>query len=74
MKVHADTQLKAKPSRINIGDLVLVHQRKESKLSTCFDPSPFRVTSKRGRSLFQTYLLNSNCAGVNPVVQCRIIW
>ena len=47
MKVHAYTRFKAKPSSINVGDLVLVHQRKENKLSTHFDPSPFHVTSKK---------------------------
>ena len=47
MKVHADTQFKAKPSSINIGDLVLVRQRKKNMLSTCFNPSPFCVTSEK---------------------------
>ena len=45
MKVHADTRFKAKPSRINNGDLLLVRQRKENKLSTLFDPSPLCVTT-----------------------------
>ena len=48
MKVHADARFKAKTSRIDVGDLVLVRQRKQNKLSMHFDPSPFRVTSKRG--------------------------
>ena len=48
MKVCADTQVKAKPFRINVGNLVLVHQRKQNKLSTHFDSSPFCATSKRG--------------------------
>ena len=48
MKVHADARFKAKTSRIDVGDLVLVRQRKQNKLSMRFDPSPFRVTSKRG--------------------------
>ena len=51
MKVHADTRFKAKPSSINVGDLVLVRQRKENKLSTHFNPSPFRVTSKKGTKI-----------------------
>ena len=51
MKVHADTQFKAKPSSINVGDLVLVRQRKENKLSTHFNPSPFCVTSKKGAKI-----------------------
>ena len=48
MKAYADTRSKAKPSKIKIGDLVLVYQRKRNKLSTRFNPSPFRVTGKRG--------------------------
>ena len=48
MKVHADARFKAKTSRIDVGDLVLVRKRKQNKLSMRFDPSPFRVTSKRG--------------------------
>ena len=48
MKVHADVRSKAKPSRIDVGDLVLVRQRKQNKLSTRFDPLPLHVISKRG--------------------------
>ena len=47
IKVHVDIRFKAKLSSINVGDLVLVRQRKENKLSTHFNPSPFRVTSKK---------------------------
>ena len=48
MKVHADARFEAKPSKVDVGDLVLVRQRKQNKLSMRFDPPPFRVTSKRG--------------------------
>ena len=48
MKAHADTRSRAKPSDIAISDLVLVHQRKENQFSTRFNPSPCRVTSKKG--------------------------
>ena len=34
MKVHADTRFKAKPSWINVGNLVLICQTKQNKLST----------------------------------------
>ena len=47
MKAHADARSRAKPSNITIGDLALVRQRKQNKLSTRFNPSPFCVTSKR---------------------------
>ena len=39
---------RAKPSQIGVNDLVLVKQRKQNKLSTPFDPSPFRVVRKKG--------------------------
>ena len=48
MKVYADAKSRAKPSEIAISDLVLVRQRKQNKLSTPFDPSPFRVVRKKG--------------------------
>ena len=48
MKAYADTRSRAASSNIKIVDLVLVHQRKQNKLTTRFNPSPFCVTSKRG--------------------------
>jgi hypothetical protein len=48
MKENADKKSRAKVSSIQIGDSVLIHQRKQNKLSTKFDPSPFRVVRKKG--------------------------
>jgi len=48
MKVFDDTKVRATPSEIAIGDLVLVHQRKQNKLTTPFDPRPFCVIRKNG--------------------------
>ena len=45
MKENADKSSKAKVSNIEIGDL---HQRKQNKLSTKFDSSPFRLVRKKG--------------------------
>lgn len=47
MKVNADAKSRAKPSKIEINDLVLVRQRKQNKLSVPFDPSPFCVVRKK---------------------------
>lgn len=43
IKVYADSKSRAKPSKIEISDLILVRQRKQNKLSTPFNPSPFCV-------------------------------
>ena len=48
MKAYADAKARATPSEIAIGDLVLARQRKQNKLSTPFDPRPFRVIRKKG--------------------------
>ena len=46
MKAHADKR--SKTSNIQIGDSVLVRQRKQNKLSTRYNPYPFQVTSIKG--------------------------
>ena len=48
METYADMKMRAKTSTIKIGDVVLVRQRKRNKLSTQFDPSPFRVVRMNG--------------------------
>ena len=48
MKRYADAKSRAKPSKIVVNDSVLVRQRKQNKLSTPFDPSPFHVVRKKG--------------------------
>ena len=39
------------PSSIELGDEVLVQQDKTDKLSTAFNPNPFKVVSKTGNGL-----------------------
>ena len=46
MKENADKR-RAKDSDLNIGDTVLVRQRKQNKFSTRFDPNPFQVVRKK---------------------------
>ena len=41
----------AKPSDITVGDQVLVRQERKDKLSTPFNPTPYRVVSKTGNSV-----------------------
>jgi len=48
MKAYADAKARAAPSEIAVGDLVLARQKKQNKLSTPFDPRPFRVIRKKG--------------------------
>ena len=48
MKQYADMKRKAKDSTIQVGDTVLVRQRKDSKFTSKFDPRPFKVVRKKG--------------------------
>ena len=50
-KTYADIHRSASPSSPELGDEVLVQQDKTNKLSTAFDPNPFKVVSKTGNSL-----------------------
>ena len=50
-KAYADIHRRASPSSIELGDEVLVQQDKTNKLSTAFNPNPFKVVSKTGNSL-----------------------
>ena len=50
-KAYAVIHHRASPSSIELGDEVLVLQDKTNKLSTAFDPNPFKVVSKTGNSL-----------------------
>ena len=48
MKVNADRSRQAKKSNIHIGDTVLLQQKNTSKLTTKFDPNPFKVVRIKG--------------------------
>ena len=50
-KAYADIHRRASPSSIELGDEVLVQQDKTNKLSTAFNPNPFKAVSKTGNSL-----------------------
>ena len=48
MKTYADWKRKTLPSRIEVGDKVLLKQRKESKFFTKYDPVPYTVVEMKG--------------------------
>ena len=48
MKRHADWRSRARVSVIQVGDTVLIHQRKQNKWSTKFNPVPFHVVRCKG--------------------------
>ena len=51
MKLQVDKRYKAVDRRFSIGDYVLVQQRKTNKLSSRFDPKPYRITQIKGSML-----------------------
>ena len=48
MKLNADRSRQAKKSTIQIGDMVLLRQKKMTKLTTKFDPHSFKVIQIKG--------------------------
>ena len=50
-KIYADKKRNAVESNIQAGDKVLMKQDKKNKLSTFFNPEPFRVLQKNGNSV-----------------------
>ena len=50
-KIYADKKRNAVESNIEAGDKVLMKQDKKNKLSTFFNPEPFRVLQKNGNSV-----------------------
>ena len=47
-KRRADQRRNAVPSSLSVGDTVLVRQRKTNKLSSFYDPAPYKVVSVKG--------------------------
>ena len=54
MKKHSDERSRAKISDIQIGDTVLIRQKKVNKWSTKFDTSPFKVVRRKGTMITGT--------------------
>lgn len=48
MKHRFDQRTHAQKSSLQVGDIVLVRQRKANKLSTPFDPHPLVLADKKG--------------------------
>ena len=51
MKDYVDSRRRAAPSVIQVGDQVLLQQRKINKMSTPFEPVPYVVISREGNSV-----------------------
>jgi hypothetical protein len=65
MKSYSDKRNRAKPNNITLGDTVLLRQPKLNKLSTPFDPEPFRVVAVKdsmitARNKLKTVTRNSS--------------
>jgi transposase InsO family protein len=65
MRSYSDKRNRAKPNNITLGDTVLLRQLKLNKLSTPFDPEPFRVVAVKNsmitaRSKLRTVTRNSS--------------
>ncbi|XP_033103314.1 uncharacterized protein K02A2.6-like [Anneissia japonica] len=51
MKANADKHLHAKPTTINIGDKVLIKQKRRNMLDPPFNPEPFVVVERKGNCI-----------------------
>ena len=52
MKQHSDERNRSSPSNVVEGDMVLLKQPKTNKMSTTFDPNPYRVVQRQGTSVY----------------------
>lgn len=50
-KIYADKQNRSGLTTIKAGDTVLLQQTRQNKLSTRYDPTPYRVLERKGPSL-----------------------
>ncbi|CAB4043738.1 Hypothetical predicted protein [Paramuricea clavata] len=48
MKEYADKRRRSETSEIKVGDTVLIQQPKANKLSTPFNPRPYKVVARKG--------------------------
>ncbi|XP_028412059.1 uncharacterized protein K02A2.6-like [Dendronephthya gigantea] len=48
MKTYSDRRNHHKPSRVCVGDMVLIKQKRKNKLSSRYNPKPALVTRKKG--------------------------
>ena len=49
MREYADQRRQSKTSDMKVGDTVLAQQPKTNKLSTPFNPHPYKVVARKGR-------------------------
>ena len=50
-KIYADTSRGAQPCDLQVGDQVLLKQKKSNKLSTNFQPEPYEIVERKGNSV-----------------------
>ena len=50
-KIYADTSRGAQPCGLQVGDQVLLKQKKSNKLSTNFQPVPYEIAERKGNSV-----------------------
>lgn len=50
-KIYSDNRRNAKESDVNVGDFVLLKQKREDKFSTNFNPNPMQIVRKDGNSV-----------------------
>ena len=53
-KLYADIKRHAKETHIKVGDIVLLKQPRENKLSTRFNPNPYQVVAMKGHMVTGT--------------------
>ena len=54
MKNYADNKRNASECKLKMGDAVLARQEKKNKLSSIFDPVPFKITAIKGSMITAT--------------------
>ena len=69
-KEYADNRNSAKPSKLAVGDYVLLKQKQQNKFTSPFDPVPFLVTRRNGNSVT---IERPGCVRQRNISQLKII-
>ena len=67
MKQHSDERDRSTPSNVVEGDTVLLKLPKTNKMSTTFDPNPYRVVQRQGSSVYLK-------RGQEPTIMRNVSW
>ena len=63
-KAYADKRRAAGPSNISVGNRVLLKQSRQSKLSTNFEPHPYKVVRRDGNAVVEDVNGNDRMRGI----------